>query len=377
MNERREEMLENLQNRYIKDGYDVEINPYGLNSTLILSSDAGITAIKVISYDKKWAMEQEKKSAKDKFPKKLLVSHNDIAKFISEVTEHYSDVDNIKYLYIVKDSVFAPNGYMFIKNSQTVSFEYYSGKGKTKAPEDKATQKQLSGASSNGGYSSGSKGLKQSFSSGAKKVVIASALTKTPVSLKVVYAFLQHAGYLTEDYDVSYKGKNLGFSIGHRGDKSSYLEVPAKFKMLGYDAWILGNTKQDEKAKKSAGDDYEIYIGKHYESLGYIVKYHGLEKGKDDGSIDLIAINPQEVILIQCKNWSLSWCKKENRYLSNKDFASFDGYCEEFIKKNPQYKEFMSIKKIFIMSNETVYKNAEDFALYKDDYDIEIIPFIK
>lgn len=58
------------------------------------------------------------------------------------------------------------------------------------------------------------------------------------------------------------------------------------------------------KAKWLLGRMYERYVGYVYESKGYDVEYVGIFKGYEDLGRDLICRKGNEVIIIQCKNWS-------------------------------------------------------------------------
>ncbi|SFP46230.1 restriction endonuclease [Hydrogenimonas thermophila] len=111
-----------------------------------------------------------------------------------------------------------------------------------------------------------------------------------------------------------------------------------------------------EEYKKSLvkkGKDYEKYVGKYFENLGYIVKFNGIEKGKKDSSIDLIAIRNDEIVLIQCKNW-----KENSKYkINHEKIKSFVGDTYSFIEKNPIYKNY-KIQRIFAISNRILDKSA-------------------
>jgi len=52
------------------------------------------------------------------------------------------------------------------------------------------------------------------------------------------------------------------------------------------------------------GIDYERYVGYYYEKQGYIVKYHGALKEKEDLGIDLICTKGEETLIVQCKRLS-------------------------------------------------------------------------
>lgn len=52
------------------------------------------------------------------------------------------------------------------------------------------------------------------------------------------------------------------------------------------------------------GIDYERYVGYYYEQKGYVVKYHGALKVKEDLGIDLICIKGEQTLVVQCKRLS-------------------------------------------------------------------------
>ncbi len=58
------------------------------------------------------------------------------------------------------------------------------------------------------------------------------------------------------------------------------------------------------KSKWLLGRMYERYIGYLYETKGYLIDYIGIFKGFDDLGRDLICHKGNEIIVIQCKNWS-------------------------------------------------------------------------
>lgn len=58
------------------------------------------------------------------------------------------------------------------------------------------------------------------------------------------------------------------------------------------------------KSKVAIGLLYERYVGYLFEKQGYDVEYHGIFKGFEDLGRDLIAQKGNEVVVIQCKQWS-------------------------------------------------------------------------
>jgi len=110
------------------------------------------------------------------------------------------------------------------------------------------------------------------------------------------------------------------------------------------------------------GKEYEKFVGKYFENKGYIIKYNGIEKGKKDNSIDIIAIKKEEIIFIQCKNW-----KENGKYkISHKDIKAFIGDTSTFINENSQYKEY-KIKRLFVMSGKILDKSAYNYIKEHQD----------
>lgn len=59
-----------------------------------------------------------------------------------------------------------------------------------------------------------------------------------------------------------------------------------------------------KKSKWAIGRDYEMFIGHEYEKKGYKVTYTGITDRLEDKGRDLIAQKDNEILIIQCKNWS-------------------------------------------------------------------------
>lgn len=67
----------------------------------------------------------------------------------------------------------------------------------------------------------------------------------------------------------------------------------------------LGRYLKRKKTKREIGSDYERYIGWLYENEGYRVEYIGIIAGFEDYGRDLICKKGKEVIIVQCKCWSI------------------------------------------------------------------------
>lgn len=116
------------------------------------------------------------------------------------------------------------------------------------------------------------------------------------------------------------------------------------------------------KSNKEKGDAYELFVGKHFEEKGYIIKYNGLEQGKKDNTIDLIAINKEEVILIQCKNYKEDTKTKIN----HEKVKAFFGDSSIYLEKNPQFRNW-DIKRLYVISNMILDTSAKKYITENKD----------
>ncbi len=108
-----------------------------------------------------------------------------------------------------------------------------------------------------------------------------------------------------------------------------------------------------QKENKSKGIEYEKFVATHFENQNFIVKYNGIEKGKKDNSIDLIAISKEKIILIQCKNW-----KENSKYkINHEKIKAFVGDTFTYIEKNPIYKDYQ-VDRLFVVSNRILDSSA-------------------
>ncbi len=129
-----------------------------------------------------------------------------------------------------------------------------------------------------------------------------------------------------------------------------------KNKKINYDYQKNYTYKNTYKENIKKGINYEKYIGKKFEENGYIVKYNGIEQGKKDSSIDLIAIKGNQLILTQCKNW-----KENSRYkINHEKIKAFIGDSYTFLTKNPQYQGY-KIKRLFCVANDIFDKSAKAY----------------
>ncbi|MDR2904750.1 MAG: restriction endonuclease [Helicobacteraceae bacterium] len=88
----------------------------------------------------------------------------------------------------------------------------------------------------------------------------------------------------------------------------------------------IHKTENEQDRNKEKGERYEKERGAELEARGYTVEYRGIEKGFNDGGIDLIARKSDEIMLVQCKNWTnIQADQKDIKHF----FASYIDYIEE------------------------------------------------
>lgn len=133
------------------------------------------------------------------------------------------------------------------------------------------------------------------------------------------------------------------------------------------------------------GIAYEFFVGEYYENLGYKVTFNGIEKGINDGGIDLIAskkipINEKQfktqMLLFQCKNYN-------NPNELNQDIVrKFLGDCYVYLhSKNLLHNKNFTFTHIFCTSNELDDDNNiikyERFCQNHRSFDLQIktIPY--
>jgi len=96
------------------------------------------------------------------------------------------------------------------------------------------------------------------------------------------------------------------------------------------------------KSKRLLGRMYERYVGYLYEQKGYDVEYAGIFRGYEDLGRDLICTKGDEIIVIQCKNWS------QFKTIYEKHIFQFFGTVFQYRDQNPQKK----VRAIFYTTTE-------------------------
>lgn len=135
-----------------------------------------------------------------------------------------------------------------------------------------------------------------------------------------------------------------------------------------YEKVYKTNYKTANQIKKELGDKYEIQIGEYFKSLNFKIYYNGINNGKKDGGIDIIAWSSNQVLLIQCKN---------HKEQIKQDFIrKFIGDCAIYENKYKDKIKNREVKRIFASNSTADYgatkfinenKNIIDFIRIKAD----------
>ncbi|MDA3053118.1 restriction endonuclease [Campylobacter sp. JMF_01 NE2] len=106
------------------------------------------------------------------------------------------------------------------------------------------------------------------------------------------------------------------------------------------------HNKTTYKQKIQKGKEYEYQIMQFYKNKNYTVYPKGYIEKKQDEGIDIIAYKENEILLIQCKNWTNAPKQKEIKV--------FITDCEVYLNKNKETIKNKTIRKIFVTSYEKI-----------------------
>ncbi|MBU3015128.1 restriction endonuclease [Poseidonibacter lekithochrous] len=113
---------------------------------------------------------------------------------------------------------------------------------------------------------------------------------------------------------------------------------------------------EDHNKRQTYGNDYERFIADKYKYNGYDVEDRGIKNSFNDGGLDIIARKDNKLILVQCKNWTMSNSYKINQ----KDIRAFVGDCFLYLQ-NINLEE-IKVSYHFIVSHDNILtKSAEIF----------------
>ena len=127
----------------------------------------------------------------------------------------------------------------------------------------------------------------------------------------------------------------MSYSEDEKEDEVHKFLTPEEYRKLSTaekNQLALDRFWKRKKSKWMIGKLYERYIGYLFEEQGYSVNYHGIEKGLEDRTRDLICKKGKETIIIQCKNWS------EYRTVYDKHIFQFFGSIFQYQHANPEEK---------------------------------------
>ena len=117
--------------------------------------------------------------------------------------------------------------------------------------------------------------------------------------------------------------------------------------------------KSQYQINKEKGDKYEKTVCLYFKNLNYQVTEHGLINGFNDGGIDLIAKKENEILLIQCKNWS------QPKSIKEKHIKEFYGSCHFYMENNNLNKNIMSC--IYVVPDNKLL-NHRAILIFKKNY---------
>lgn len=134
---------------------------------------------------------------------------------------------------------------------------------------------------------------------------------------------------------------------------------------------IFSSDIEEQRKKLNYGSEYEKFIAKKYKELNYNVELNGIKESFNDGGIDVIAKKNKNIILVQCKNWSMS-----NGYkITQKDLRAFIGDCYIFLKNLDNAMEY-KISFHFIVSHEDILTTSAKIFLEKNTFiKFKAVPF--
>jgi restriction system protein len=133
---------------------------------------------------------------------------------------------------------------------------------------------------------------------------------------------------------------------------------------------VFKSNISDKKRNDRYGNNYEKFIANKYIELGYEVILNGINKNVNDGGIDLIAKKENSIILVQCKNWSMS-----NEYkINQKDLRAFLGDGFIYMKENGLLNTKVSFH--FIVSHDNILnEGALKFLSEQNILKFKYVPF--
>lgn len=123
--------------------------------------------------------------------------------------------------------------------------------------------------------------------------------------------------------------------------------------------------KEFYRKNEEKGINLELLTGRKFEELGYKVEYHGLEKGRLDGGIDLICTKENEILLLQCKNYS------KPKSITHEHIKIFHSNAMKYIKTNNLDERNTKLK--YVIPNKEVLDISAIKVLMNDFYNCKYL----
>jgi len=150
--------------------------------------------------------------------------------------------------------------------------------------------------------------------------------------------------------------------------KEEYLALPD----IEKNKKALEYYKKRKKTNWEIGCDFERYVGYCYEQKGYSVDYFGIDMKLEDLGRDLVVTNDDEILIVQCKYWSI------NKIIHEKHIAQLFGTTKKY---ELEYSGNKKINCIFITHTQ-ISEEAKNFCealnvRYRENVEIGDFPIIK
>lgn len=120
--------------------------------------------------------------------------------------------------------------------------------------------------------------------------------------------------------------------------------------------------------KKEKGTNYEFQIGEMFKNKGFKVYFNGVNHGKNDKGIDLIAHKNRTTILVQCKNW-------ERTQVTQQELRIFLGDCTAFCNQNLEFLKNRHVKYLFVTSCPVLDYGVKKFLEENKNIIYKIVPY--
>lgn len=205
------------------------------------------------------------------------------------------------------------------------------------------------------------------------------------ITSKQLHEILELLKWATKSEDKGWKATKLGISKGAKDGVYmgvNYIRWDSKIKkdigfinaVKGFKNSIKINTKQTKiiHSNKEKGDEYEIFIAKHFREQGYTIAEHGIDNGVKDHGIDIIAKKDKDILFIQCKNWSVNHKIK----VKDKEIKVTRQDVQDYKEKHPLYTMYKT-KIIYIMSENVLHGSGYHYIQNNSDViEFRIIPIV-